>query len=385
MVAGMYEQGKALNVAGAVRDRRRDRPGRHAPLDLAAVWDCYARQQGVPLRTLLGGERTEIPVGASLGMNPIPQTVASVARHVEQGYQRVKLKIEPGWDVDMLAAVRADFPDIELTVDANSAYTLEMMDLLHQIDQFGCTTSSSRCTGTTCSTTPTWPPCCDRAVPRRVAHLAGSGEGRARPQGVHGRQREGRPRRRAAERCTEIHEMCVARNVPMWCGGMLETGIGRAHNIHLATMPGFVFPGDTASASRTYSRDITEQQLEATNGIMPVPAGARHRGHARPRVPRPGHRERRGRQAVSVELRVLRTADELAVMPEFEAKIWGGQDDRVSVNMLVACIEEGGVAIGAFDGDRIVGSRCSASHLRAEGAALALHGGRRRVPPRRPR
>jgi O-succinylbenzoate synthase len=70
-----------------------------------------------------------------------------------------------------------------------------------------------------------------------------------------------------------VHEICVARGVPMWCGGMLETGIGRAHNIHLATMPGFVYPGDTASASRTYARDITEQQLEATNGIMPVPEG----------------------------------------------------------------------------------------------------------------
>jgi O-succinylbenzoate synthase len=72
----------------------------------------------------------------------------------------------------------------------------------------------------------------------------------------------------------EIHDLCVARNVPMWCGGMLETGIGRAHNIHLATMPGFVFPGDTASASRTYARDIVEQRLETTDGIMPVPEGA---------------------------------------------------------------------------------------------------------------
>jgi O-succinylbenzoate synthase len=70
-----------------------------------------------------------------------------------------------------------------------------------------------------------------------------------------------------------IHDLCVSRNAPMWCGGMLETGIGRAHNIHVATMPGFVYPGDTASASRTYARDITEQALEATDGVMPVPAG----------------------------------------------------------------------------------------------------------------
>ena len=73
---------------------------------------------------------------------------------------------------------------------------------------------------------------------------------------------------------TRIHDLCVARGVPMWCGGMLETGIGRAHNIHVATMPGFVYPGDTASASRTYARDVTEQELEATDGIMPVPPGA---------------------------------------------------------------------------------------------------------------
>jgi hypothetical protein len=154
----------------------------------------------------------------------------------------------------------------------------------------------------------------------------------------------------------EIHDMCVAREVPMWCGGMLETGIGRAHNIHLATMPGFVFPGDTASASRTYSRDITEQRLEATNGIMPVPEGARHRRHARPRLRRAGHRERRGRQAVSVEFRVLRTRRRAGRAARVRGAIWGGDDDRVSVNMLVACLEEGGVAIGAFDGERIVGS-----------------------------
>ena len=102
-----------------------------------AVWDCHARQMDVPLRTLLGGERTEIPVGASLGMNPVPETVASVGRHVDQGYKRIKLKIEPGWDVEMLSAVRSEFPDIELTVDANSAYTLDDLDVLHKIDGFG--------------------------------------------------------------------------------------------------------------------------------------------------------------------------------------------------------------------------------------------------------
>jgi hypothetical protein len=107
------------------------------PLTLCDAWDCHARRLGVPLRTLIGGERTEIPVGASLGMNPVPETVESVRRHIEQGYQRVKLKIEPGWDINILSAVRAEFPDIELTVDANSAYTLDDLDVLKQIDGFG--------------------------------------------------------------------------------------------------------------------------------------------------------------------------------------------------------------------------------------------------------
>ena len=132
---------RSVPVAGEERLRRparrcatrgrgwRGNPMAKTALELA-VWDCHARQLGVPLRSLLGGERTEIPVGASLGMNPLPETVESVARHVEQGYKRIKLKIEPGWDVDLLSAVRADFPDIELTVDANSAYSLDDIDVL---------------------------------------------------------------------------------------------------------------------------------------------------------------------------------------------------------------------------------------------------------------
>ncbi|HSB86442.1 MAG TPA: o-succinylbenzoate synthase, partial [Ilumatobacteraceae bacterium] len=116
--------------------RWRGNPMAKAALELA-VWDCHARQLGVPLRTLLGGERTEIPVGASLGMSSLEDSLASVGRHVEQGYKRIKLKIEPGWDVKLLSAVRADFPSIELTVDANSAYALDDIDVLRELDGFG--------------------------------------------------------------------------------------------------------------------------------------------------------------------------------------------------------------------------------------------------------
>ncbi|MCX6522046.1 MAG: o-succinylbenzoate synthase [Actinobacteria bacterium] len=239
-----------------------------------AVWDCYARQQGVPMRTLLGGERTEVPVGASLGMNPVPETVASVEKHVAEGYRRVKLKIEPGWDIDMLTAVRERFPDIELTVDANSAYTLADVDLLRSFDAFHLhyieqplhwddLTDHAKLapllqTPICLDETLTSPARVTAALDLQACKVVNVKVGRF--GGITAVQR--------------VHEICTTRGVPMWCGGMLESGIGRAHNIHLATMPGFVYPGDTASASRTYARDITEQQLEATNGIMPVPEGA---------------------------------------------------------------------------------------------------------------
>jgi O-succinylbenzoate synthase len=252
--------------------RWRGNPMAKSTLELA-VWDCHARQLGVPLRSLLGGELTEVPVGASLGMNPISETVASVARHVEQGYKRIKLKIEPGWDVELLSAVRAEFPSIELTVDANSAYTLDDLDVLHAIDQFGLHYIEQPLHWDDLTDHATLAPqlqtplCLDETLTSPARTKSALDLGSCAVVNV----KVGRVGGLAATK--RIHDLCVARGVPMWCGGMLETGIGRAHNIHVATMPGFVYPGDTASASRTYARDITEQALEASDGIMPVPPG----------------------------------------------------------------------------------------------------------------
>jgi O-succinylbenzoate synthase len=252
--------------------RWRGNPMAKTTLELA-VWDLYARQQGVPLRTLLGGELTEIPVGASLGMNPIPQTVDIVRRHVDEGYKRIKLKIEPGWDVDLLAAVRAEFPDIELTVDANSAYTLDDLALLQQIDTFGLKYIEQPLHWDDLTDHAALAPlmrtplCLDETLTSPARVKAALDLGACTVVNVKVGRVGG------LEAVRRIHDLCVGRGAPMWCGGMLETGIGRAHNIHLATMPGFVYPGDTASASRTYARDIVEQPLEAVDGIMPVPAG----------------------------------------------------------------------------------------------------------------
>jgi O-succinylbenzoate synthase len=238
-----------------------------------AVWDCHARQLGVPLRTLSGGDRTEILVGASLGMNTVEGTVESVRRHVAEGYRRVKLKIEPGWDREMLEAVRAVEPDVELTVDANSAYTLADVELLKSFDDFDLHYIEQPLhwddlvDHAALAPQLRTPICLDESLTSPMRVTAALDLGACQVVNVKIARFGGLTAVR------RVHEICTSRNVPMWCGGMLETGIGRAHNIHLATLPGFVYPGDTASASRTYAKDITEQALEATNGVMPVPPG----------------------------------------------------------------------------------------------------------------
>lgn len=250
----------------------RANPMAKAALELA-VWDCHARQLAVPLRTLLGGQRTEIPVGASLGMASLDDSLASVGRHIEQGYKRIKLKIEPGWDVKLLAAVRADFPTIQLTVDANSAYTLDDIEVLREIDDFDLHYIEQPLhwddliDHAKLAPQLKTPLCLDETLTSPARTKAALDLGACKVVNV----KVGRVGGLAST--LRIHQLCVDRAAPMWCGGMLETGIGRAHNIHVATLPGFVYPGDTASASRTYARDITEQALEAVNGIMPVPPG----------------------------------------------------------------------------------------------------------------
>jgi len=270
----------SLLAAGAVDPRTvvdgwarwRGNPMAKATLELA-VWDCHARRAGRPLRELLGGERSEIPVGASIGMAPLTETVANVGRHVAQGYRRVKLKIEPGWDLEVLRAVRAEHPEIELTVDANSAYTLDDVGVLRQLDDLALHYVEQPLhwddlhDHARLATMIRTPICLDESLTSPARVRAALDIGACAVVNV----KVGRVGGVVAVR--RIHDLCVERGVPMWCGGMLELGIGRAHNIHLATMPGFTFPGDTASASRTYARDVVEQPLEAVDGIMQVPRG----------------------------------------------------------------------------------------------------------------
>lgn len=238
-----------------------------------ACWDLWAKSLDLPLQTVLGGEGAAVDVGVSLGIGPVPETLDRVARHLDQGYKRIKLKVKPGHDIGLLQAVRAEFPDAHLTVDANCCYTLADSDLIRRMDDFALDYIEQPLA---------WDDIHDHAtLQRRIRTPLCLDECIRTPD--HARKalqtdaarvlniKVGRVGGHAA--ALQIHDLAQAFQVPVWCGGMLESGIGRAHNIHLSTLPGFTKPGDTSSASRYFTRDIIEQRLETTDGRMPVPPG----------------------------------------------------------------------------------------------------------------
>jgi len=238
-----------------------------------AFWDLWAKSLNLPLKTLLGGSGDRVAVGVSLGIGPIEDTVDRVAAHLAQGYQRIKLKIRPGHDVALVAAVRARFPDCHLTVDANSCYTLADTGLLRQLDAFALDYIEQPLA---------WDDIHDHAtLQQRIATpicldecIRGVADARKALQTDAARVINIKVGRSGGYlESLRIHDLCAAFGVPVWCGGMLESGIGRAHNIHLSTLPNFTRPGDTSSASRYFTRDLIEEKLETNAGWMPVPDG----------------------------------------------------------------------------------------------------------------
>ena len=251
----------------------RGNPMAKAALEMA-VWDAVARRRGEPLWQLLGGDGQAVEVGAALGIEPdTARLVDTVGAHLDQGYRRIKLKIAPGRDVVPLTAVRAAHPDAALSVDGNSAYTLSDAAVLSELDRLSLDYLEQPLH---------WDDLVDHAVLAAQIHTPLClDESLSSPQRVAAaldlracavvNVKAGRLGGHQAVR--RVAELCAAAGVAMWCGGMLELGVGRAHNIHLATLPGFTLPGDTASASRTYARDVIAEPLEAVHGLMPVPSG----------------------------------------------------------------------------------------------------------------
>lgn len=238
-----------------------------------AFWDLWAKSLNLPLQTVLGGSGDAIDVGVSLGIGPIPETLDRIAAHLDQGYQRIKLKVRPGHDLALLRAARDAFPQAHLTVDANCCYTLADSALLARMDAFDLDYIEQPLAWddihdhATLQSRLATPLCLDESIrtPDHARKALQSDAARVINIKV------GRVGGHSAARA--IHDLCQAFSVPVWCGGMLESGVGRAHNIHLSTLPGFTKPGDTSSASRYFTRDIIEQRLETSAGRMPVPQG----------------------------------------------------------------------------------------------------------------
>ncbi len=240
-----------------------------------AFWDLWARSLNLPLWQLLGGVKSEIPVGVSLGIQAtVGATLETVQKHVEQGYKRIKLKIKPGWDVGVLEAVRAEFPDLTLTADANAAYKLSDLRVLQRIDRveldyleqplaFDDLVDHAKL-----QTLMETPICLDESIMSAADARKALELGAARLINI----KVGRLGGHLEARRT--HDVAQAFGAPLWCGGMLESGVGRAHNIHLSSLSGFTKPGDTSSSSRYFETDIVNEALEAVDGMMPVPQGA---------------------------------------------------------------------------------------------------------------
>ena len=239
-----------------------------------AFWDLWARAQGKPLMALLGGAGDRVAVGVSLGITEVADMVERAVKHHKLGYKRIKLKIMPGRDLDSVAAVRAALPDANMSVDANSAYRLEDADLLARLDDFRLDYIEQPLAyddihdHAKLAAMIRTPICLDESIRSAADARKAVESGAAKVINIKVGRVGGH------QEAKRIHDLCAAHAVPVWCGGMLESGVGRAHNIHLSTLPNFTKPGDTSSASRYFHRDIIIEKLETIDGFMPVPQGS---------------------------------------------------------------------------------------------------------------
>jgi O-succinylbenzoate synthase len=240
----------------------------------AAVLDAQLRAAGIPLAHHLGAVRDAVPSGVSVGiMDSVPELLDAVAGYLDQGYVRIKLKIEPGWDVEPVRAVRERFGDIALQVDANTAYSpadtrrlarLDAFDLLLIEQPFDEEDVLGHAALARAVRTPI---CLDESITSARAAAAAITLGACSVVNI----KPGRVGGYLEAR--RIHDVCAAHGVPVWCGGMLETGVGRAANLALAALPGFTLPGDTSASDRYYATDLTEPHRLLPDGRMAVPTG----------------------------------------------------------------------------------------------------------------
>jgi len=241
-----------------------------------AAWDLAARMDGVPLwRKIGGGARREIPCGVSIGIQGSDDELESVVeKELAAGYQRIKIKIKPGYDVAPVARLRRRFPKIRLMVDANSAYTIKDAARLRELDAYYLMMIEQPLgwddiwSHTELQSRLQTPICLDECIHTEEHAQAAIALGACRIINMKlGRVGGFKPAR-------NIHDLCREHGIPVWCGGMLESGIGRAHNIALSTLPNFTLPGDVTASKRYWTEDVIEPEVSVTpQGTIRVPPG----------------------------------------------------------------------------------------------------------------
>ncbi len=238
-----------------------------------ALWDIEAQNRGVALARLVGGTLEAIPCGVSIGIqNSVEELLEKIQRELEAGYQRIKVKVKPGWDLEVLERVRTRFPRVALMADANSAYCLEDLSHLKQFDRFFLMMIEQPLG---------WDDLLDHAkLQRELATPICLDESIRGPDDARKAIEIGAckiinvklGRVGGFTAAKQVHDVCRARNVPVWCGGMLESGIGRGHNIALSSMPGFTLPGDVSASRRYWEQDIIDPEVEVSpQGTIRVP------------------------------------------------------------------------------------------------------------------
>jgi o-succinylbenzoate synthase len=238
-----------------------------------AIWDLEAQREGVSLSQLLGGVREVIPCGVSLGIqNSIPELMDIIERELAAGYQRIKLKCKLGWDVEVFEMVRSQWPDILLSCDANSAYRLRDSDHIATFDEFDLLMIEQ----------PLWhddfyyhsmlqqrmntPICLDESIRNRRDALAAIEMGSCKIVNIKLGRVGG------FSEAIAVHNAAQERGIPVWCGGMLESGIGRSHNIALSTLENFSLPGDVSASARYWAEDIIEPEVTVSaEGEIQIP------------------------------------------------------------------------------------------------------------------
>jgi O-succinylbenzoate synthase len=263
-----HHGGDCPRIFNRVRDNRMAK----AALE-NAIWDLEAQREGVSLSRLLGGVRDTIPCGVSLGIqSSIPELLAVIERELEAGYQRIKLKCKPGWDVDVFERVRSRWPGIALSCDANSSYLLHDADHVLSFDAFDLLMIEQ----------PLWhddfyfhsmlqkrmktPICLDESIHNRRDALAAIEMESCRIINIKLGRVGG------FSEAIAVHNLSEERGIPVWCGGMLESGVGRSHNIALATLENFSLPGDVSASARYFAQDIIEPEVTVSReGEIAIP------------------------------------------------------------------------------------------------------------------